>query len=150
MKTPSASILANFTWARVVPELLVADLDHSLRFWCDLCGFQVAFDRPEDRFAYLDLDGAQIMLEQRGRGRNWITAPLQAPLGRGLNFQISVASIQPILAALQDAGWALFMPPERKWYRTGSFDTGVEQFLVQDPDGYLIRFSTPIGKRPPG
>ena len=83
MKTPSASILANFTWARVVPELLVADLDHSLRFWCDLCGFQVAFDRPEDRFAYLDLDGAQIMLEQRGRGRNWITAPLQAPLEGG-------------------------------------------------------------------
>ncbi|WP_428492969.1 bleomycin resistance protein [Rhodopila sp.] len=147
MKTPSAPFPANFTWARLVPELLVADLDHSLRFWRDLCGFQVAFDRPEDRFAYLDLDGAQIMLEQRGLGRNWVTAPLQPPLGRGINFQIDVPSIQPILAALHAAGWPLFMPLERKWYRTGSFETGVEQFLVQDPDGYLVRFTTPIDKR---
>ena len=27
----------------MVAELLVADLDHSLRFWRDLCGFEVAF-----------------------------------------------------------------------------------------------------------
>ena len=26
-------------------------------------------------------------------------------------------------------------------------ETGVEQFLVQDPDGYLIRFSQPLGER---
>ncbi|WP_428542258.1 bleomycin resistance protein [Rhodopila sp.] len=150
MKTPSASIPANFAWARLVPELLVADLDRSLRFWRDLCGFQVAFDRPEDRFAYLDLDGAQVMLEQRGLGRNWVSAPLEVPLGRGINFQVGVHSIQPILATLQAAGWPLFMQPERKWYRTGSFETGVEQFLVQDPDGYLIRFSAPIGERAAG
>src|SRR5271170_5386932 len=32
-----------FTRATVVPELLVSDLDASLRFWCDLCGFHVAY-----------------------------------------------------------------------------------------------------------
>ena len=148
MPVRAPPIAENFTWARLVPELLVTDLDQSLRFWRDLCGFRVAFDRPEDRFAYLDLDGAQLMLEQRGRGRNWVTGPLRAPLGRGINFQVSVPSIEPILAALQAAGRPLFMPPEQKWYRTGSFETGVDQFLVQDPDGYLIRFSAPAGERP--
>jgi catechol 2,3-dioxygenase-like lactoylglutathione lyase family enzyme len=138
----------NLPWARLVPELLVADLHESLRFWRDLCGFTVAFDRLDEGFAYLDRDGAQIMLEERGRNRNWVTALLEALLGRGVNFQVSVSAIEPILAALSQTEWPLFMEPERKWYRTGDVETGVHQFLVQDPDGYLIRFSTRIGERP--
>jgi catechol 2,3-dioxygenase-like lactoylglutathione lyase family enzyme len=137
----------NFTWARLVPELLVADLDKSLRFWRDLCHFVVVFDRLDEGFAYLDLDGAQIMLEERGRNRNWVTGQLEVPLGRGVNFQVSVSAIEPVLAALARADWPLFMEREQKWYRTGGVETGVHQFLVQDPDGYLIRFSARIGVR---
>jgi catechol 2,3-dioxygenase-like lactoylglutathione lyase family enzyme len=134
--------------SRLVPELLIANINESLCFWRDICGFQIEFDRMDEGFAYLDLDGAQIMLEERGRGRNWVTGPLEPPLGRGINFQIRVNSIQPVLEALERAAWPLFMPPERKWYRTGVVETGVDQFLVQDPDGYLIRFSAPLGERP--
>ena len=54
------------SWALLVPELLVTDINTSLRFWRDLCNFAVAFDRLYEGFAYLDLDGAQIMLEERG------------------------------------------------------------------------------------
>jgi catechol 2,3-dioxygenase-like lactoylglutathione lyase family enzyme len=59
-------------------------------------------------------------------------------------------AVEPILVALAGAGWPLFMDPERKWYRTGDVETGVHQFLVQDPDGYLIRFSAYLGERPLG
>lgn len=55
----------------------------------------------------------------------------------------------PILTALDDADHPLFMPPETKWYRIGELDeAGVSQFLVADPDGYLIRFQMPLGRRP--
>lgn len=141
---------AGFTWARLVPELLVTDIAASLAFWRDLCGFRVAFDRPEEGFAYLDRDGAQVMLDQAGRGRDWITAPLAPPLGRGINLQIGVTSIRPILEALARGPWPLFMAPEEKWYRTGASETGVRQFLVQDPDGYLVRFAEDLGERPLG
>ena len=146
--TSESSGALNITWARLVPELLVADIRKSLRFWRDLCSFAVAFDRLDEGFAYLDLDGAQIMLEERGRSRNWVTGPLEIPLGRGVNFQITVPVIEPILAALAGAEWPLFMEPEQKWYRTGAVQTGAHQFLVQDPDGYLIRFSARLGERP--
>lgn len=139
--------VAEFAFARLVPELLVNDVNASLRFWRDLCGFRVAFDRLYEGFAYLDLDGAQIMLEERGRSRNWVTGPMDVPFGRGVNFQIEVPAIEPILASLDAAGWPLFMPPEQKWYRTGEVESGVHQFLVQDPDGYLIRFSAGLGRR---
>jgi catechol 2,3-dioxygenase-like lactoylglutathione lyase family enzyme len=131
----------DFTWARLVPELLVTDINASLRFWRDLCGFRIVFDRLYEGFAYLDLDGAQIMLDERDRSRNWIVGPMEAPFGRGINFQVRVRTIDPILASLAAADWPLFMKPEEKWYRTGDVETGVHQFLVQDPDGYLIRFS---------
>ena len=39
------------------------------------------------------------------------------------------------------------MQPETKWYRVGSEEAGVEQFLVTDPDGYLIRFQSSCGRR---
>lgn len=45
------------------------------------------------------------------------------------------------------AGHDLFMEPETKWYRVGNDEVGVKQFLVTDPDGYLIRFSASIGRR---
>ena len=34
-------------WAALVPELNVRDLARSLDFWVGLCGFRVAYGRPE-------------------------------------------------------------------------------------------------------
>jgi catechol 2,3-dioxygenase-like lactoylglutathione lyase family enzyme len=128
----------------LVPELLVKDLATSLAFWRDLCGFAVAYDRPEEGFAYLTRGDAHVMLEQEGVGRNWLTGPLDRPLGRGINFQLAVDELEPILARLRAANHALFLEPETKWYRVGAEETGVRQFLVTDPDGYLLRFQTPL------
>ncbi len=127
----------------LVPELLVASLDQSLAFWRDLCTFSVRYARPEEGFAYLQLGSAHVMLEQAGVGRNWITADLERPLGRGVNFQVSVPSVAPLVARLEAARWPLFMEPEIRSYRVGDTELAVVQFLVQDPDGYLIRFQQP-------
>ncbi|MFT4306605.1 MAG: VOC family protein [Microbacterium sp.] len=133
----------------LVPELLVADTPASIEFWCGLCGFTIDYQRQEEGFAYISRGSAHVMLEQQGAGRNWITAPLERPLGRGINLQVSVPTLSPILSALREADHPLFMEPETTWYRiTETEETGVEQFLVADPDGYLVRFQTSLGKRP--
>jgi catechol 2,3-dioxygenase-like lactoylglutathione lyase family enzyme len=136
-----------FVPAKLVPELLVADVLASLRFWRDLCGFVVVYHRLDEGFAYLDRDGAQVMLEERGRGRNWVTETLEAPFGRGVNFQVGVENLAPILEALSAKAWPLFLAPEKKWYRKGEKETGAHQILEQDPDGYLVRFSASLGER---
>ncbi|HZX08879.1 VOC family protein [Kribbella sp.] len=127
----------------LVPELLVESVAASTEFWCGVCGFEVRYERPEEGFAYVVLGGAHVMLEQAGVGRNWVTGPLERPLGRGINLQIAVPSIASLVASLRRAGWPLFMEPETKWYRTDHGEVGVEQFLVTDPDGYLLRFQSP-------
>ncbi|WP_165384907.1 VOC family protein [Cryobacterium sp. SO1] len=128
----------------LVPELLIEDLAASLDFWVGLCGFEVLYDRPDDGFAYLRTGTAHLMLEQVGVGRNWVPGALERPLGRGINFQIMLSQIAPLLERLAAAEWPLFMAAETKWYETGQTRAGVAQFLVQDPDGYLVRFSSRV------
>jgi len=135
--------------ARLVPELIVLDIGRSLAFWVDLIGFRISYDRPEEGFAYLDRNGAAVMLEQRDpAARQWITDTLARPFGRGINFQIEVSGVGPILARLGEANWPLYMDCEDKWYRVGACEVGQRQFLVQDPDGYLLRVAEDLGERP--
>ena len=136
---------------KLVPELLCANLETSLGFYRGLLGFALLYERPEDRFAYLDLDGAEIMLEEAPERtsdeRVWWTAKAEKPYGRGLNLQIEVADVDAIIESVQNAKWPLFRPIEEKWYRVHDSEVGNRQFLVQDPDGYLLRFYKNLGKR---
>jgi catechol 2,3-dioxygenase-like lactoylglutathione lyase family enzyme len=135
--------------SKLVPELIVTDLDDSLAFWVGVLGFTVAYARPEDRFAYLDRDGAQLMLEASdGVEGQWQVAPLVPPLGRGVNFQITVDAVAPILARLAQRGDPLFRPCEDRWYRAGAVEVGQREFIVQAPDGYLVRLLERLGERP--
>ena len=130
----------------LVPELIVSDIEASLAFY-RLLGFQVRYARPEERFAYLERGGAEIMLEQP-TGRCWLTGPMEAPYGRGINFQIDVDDVDTLYAAVQGAAAPIVLPIEEKWYRCGDELAGQRQFIVQDPDGYLLRFCQPLGSKP--
>ena len=131
--------------AKLVPELLVSDHSASRGFYVGVIGFGVRYERPAEKFSYLDLDGAALMIEQETDF--WATAPREKPYGRGINLQIEVAAIDPILSRLLKAGIALFRPVEEAWYRGGDTYSGNRQFLVQDPDGYLLRIFENLGER---
>lgn len=133
---------------KLVPELICSDFAESLRFYTGLLGFRVLYSRPEERFAFLERDGAELMLEQPiARDRLWPRAELAQPFGRGVNFQIEVADAAGLHRAILAAGVAIFLPLEEKWYRRQGDEIGVRQFAIQDPDGYLLRFSQAIGER---
>jgi catechol 2,3-dioxygenase-like lactoylglutathione lyase family enzyme len=121
----------------LVPELDVTDLDRSLSFWCDLLGFRVAYDRRAARFAYLEREGAQIMLSQING--TWVTAPLEPPLGRGVNFQITVSDVVTLAGKLEQAQWPLYRGIQDAVYRIADQERVSRECLVQDPDGYLVR-----------
>jgi catechol 2,3-dioxygenase-like lactoylglutathione lyase family enzyme len=136
-------------WAKLVPELYVSDIKKSLDFYSVTLGFDVKYGRPENGFAYLDKEGAQIMLDQPDvNGRSWKTGLLEQPYGRGINFQIEIANVDVLYQKLLDLNYPIFMEIEEKWYRTGDVMGGNKQFLIQDPDGYLLRFFTHLGDKP--
>lgn len=133
----------------LVPELAVLDWGRSRRFYCDLLGFVALYERPEEGFSYLSLGGAELMIDQIGLGRDFDfgPAPKRPPFGRGVNLQILVAEVAPLLAALSAAEVALALPLEERWYRRGALEAGNRQFMVADPDGYLLRFYEDMGMR---
>ena len=134
-------------WAKLAPELLVSDFAKSLRFWRDCLGFRVAYDRPEQPFAYLERpEGAQIMLCQRSGA--WETGAMHRPYGRGVMLQVNVSALEPILTALSDAQWPLYAPLREIWRTTGDRESGQREIFVQDPDGYLLMLAEDLGARP--
>ena len=138
--------------AALVPELYCLDIERTRAFYCDTLGFEVVFARPEDNFLYLRLGKAELMIEQPGDpGRTWLipaNVPLDgAPRGRGINIQIVVPSVEPLRDRLEAAGIPLFLDVEERWYRRGDEEIGQRQFVVADPDSYLLRFGASLGIR---
>jgi catechol 2,3-dioxygenase-like lactoylglutathione lyase family enzyme len=131
----------------LIPELSVQDFAVSLEFYTQVLGFRVLYQRPEEGFAFLTLEDTQLMIDAIHLGRTWKTAAFEYPLGRGVNFQITVANMQPILEQLAVRQVKLMMPVEERWYRKDLVELGNRQFLVQDPDGYLLRFAEDLGTR---
>jgi catechol 2,3-dioxygenase-like lactoylglutathione lyase family enzyme len=133
----------------LVPELAVSDWQTSRAFYCDLIGFEVDYERPEEGFSFLTLGDAQLMIDQIGIGRTFEIkeAPLERPFGRGLNLQILVPQVAPILMQLEGASVPLHLPLEEKWYRRNDHAVGNRQFVVADPDGYLLRLFEDLGRR---
>lgn len=130
---------------KLIPELSVSDLDKSLRFYIEILGFKMEYQRGESKFAFLSLQGSQVMLEELNK--SWKTGKLEYPFGRGINLQIEVTNIAPLINSLKKNNYPIKVEAQENWYRQGKRLLGNREFLVIDPDGYLLRFSQDIGSK---
>jgi len=128
---------------RLIPELSVHDFLKSLLFYTKILGFKVEYSRPENLFAMLSLNDAQIMIQQVNN--NWMTGDLIYPYGRGVNFQIEVNDVEEIISRLAENNYPVFRSVQTNWYKVDNVKYGNKEFLVQDTDGYLLRFSQDEG-----
>ncbi len=129
-----------------IPELDVTNIDESIKFY-KTCGFKIEYDRPEDKFVFLSLGEIQFMLQELGSSDKWDVGRLEYPFGRGINFQLEVDNVDIIYNSLKKAGYKIAFEMEENWYRNGNELLGNKEFLVQDPDGYLLRFSEDLGRK---
>src|SRR5215472_13549135 len=118
----------------LVPELYVKDVNQTRQFYVGVLGFEVLFERPEDKFIYTQRGNARMMFEELGASREWITGDLLYPYGRGINFQIEVESVDELYKRVEAERITAFLPLEDEWYRKNDVHVGNRQFIVQDPD----------------
>jgi hypothetical protein len=123
---------------KLVPELNVSNFKKSLDFY-KLIGFKVEYEREQNKFAFLSFQGSQLMIEENNN--NWNVGKLEYPLGRGINFQIEVESVTQIIEKLKKNKIKLFKEKMTNKYMGKTKTYICEEVLVQDPDGYLLRFS---------
>ena len=123
---------------KLIPELSVTDINKTREFYVDILGFKICYERPEDKFIFVEKDGNQIMLEQIND--SWNVGKMEYPFGRGINFEMTISDVDAVYERIEKAGIKLFRKMEVKDYECGDEIVHQKQFLVQDPDGYLLRF----------
>jgi catechol 2,3-dioxygenase-like lactoylglutathione lyase family enzyme len=134
-------------WAPLVAEFMVSDFDRTLAFWTGPIGFALAFARPAQRLGCVTRpEGAQVMFYERDG--HWETGPMAPPFGRGAVTQVFVADVGAVHDAVTAAGLPLYVPLRERWRDWGDRLGGQREFLIQDPDGYLIMVAERIGTRP--
>lgn len=133
-------------WNKIIPELSVSNLENSLRFYTT-AGFKIEYDRPENKFAFISLGEIQFMLQELSNDDKWNLAPLSYPFGNGINFQLEVSSLDEIYNNFKNNSYTITFDIQENWYRQDTKLLGNKEFLIQDPDGYLLRFFEDLGEK---
>ncbi|MBR4825624.1 MAG: VOC family protein [Spirochaetaceae bacterium] len=123
----------------LIPELSVEDIERTKKFYLDVLHFKIEYERPENKFVFLSLEGNQMMFEQLNG--HWTVGELQHPYGRGINFEMTVSDVEGIYKSVLEHGITPFREMKISRYRQNDEDIVQKEFLVQDPDGYLLRFT---------
>lgn len=129
-----------------IPELSVTNLENSLKFYKTI-GFKIEYDRPENKFVFISLGKIQFMLQEISNNDKWNVMELTYPFGNGINFQLEVNNVNEIYKNLKDNNYKITFEIEENWYRQGNRLLGNKEFLIQDPDGYLLRFFEDLGEK---
>ena len=133
-------------WNENIPELSVTNLENSLNFY-KTAGFEIKYNRTEDKFAFISLNNIQFMLQELSNNDKWNVGELKYPFGNGINFQLDVEDIDKIYNNFKNNNYTITFDIEENWYRQDDKMLGNKEFLIQDPDGYLLRFMQDLGEK---
>ena len=134
----------------LLPECYVTNFQKSLKFYVEILGFTIEYQRKNPYFAFLSYQGSQIMIQEidTNEDKAFITGTYEYPFGRGINFQIDTNEVEKLADTLKSNNYPLRRELQDSWYKKDNMLSGCRQILVQDPDGYLLRFSQDIGTKP--
>jgi len=134
----------------LTPEFYVSHFQESFDFYTKILNFTVEYQREHPLFAFLSYQGSHLMIQEFDPHEDeaFLTGSFEYPLGRGINFQIKTDNVQNVSASLKAHDYPLRREIQESWYQVGHVLHGCRQLLVQDPDGYLWRFSQDIGEKP--
>jgi len=124
---------------KMIPELSVFDIEQTKRFYSDL-GFKIEYERPEEKFVFMSFQDSQFMFEQI-HDNGWNIGELIYPLGRGINFSIAVDDIEGLYKLVKTLNLEIYRELNRSIYQVNGTEETQTEFLIQDPNGYLLRFT---------
>lgn len=124
---------------QLIPELTVFDIEETKKFYQQL-GFVIEYERVEEKFIFISYEGSQFMFEQF-RQDGWNVGELKYPLGQGINFSIASDDVEQLYHHIKEQNIPLYRDMMVSTYRVDHTDIEQKEFLIQDPNGYLLRFT---------
>ena len=123
----------------LIPELSVFDILQTKNFYEEL-GFKIEYERQEEKFVFMSFQDSQFMFEQI-HDEGWNTGELIYPLGRGINFSIAVDDIENLYTLVKSKRLEIYKKLTKSVYLVNGIEEIQMEFLIQDPNGYLLRFT---------
>ena len=123
----------------------VKDVDRSVKFYSQL-GFDVRWEWKGDDgnldYAGVGMGGAVIALgripkDGMQRRDDDYTKWVSTPLGAGVIVTVELRGVEKVYAKAKKVKVAIDSPLSKRPYGTA--------FMINDPDGYVIRFLRPVG-----
>lgn len=125
---------------KMIPELTVFDIDKTKDFYKDMLGFKIEYERPYDKFIFMSFEDSQFMFEQLHED-GWNIGEMTYPLGQGINFSIKVKDIDFLYEKLKKHKIYFYRDMVINTYEVNGENSDQKEFLIQDPNGYLLRFT---------
>ena len=66
---------------------------------------------------------------------------MEYPYGRGINISMVISNVENMYTKLKEKNIEFFKKLEIHEYRINNEISFDKEFLIQDPDGYLLRFN---------
>ena len=124
----------------LIPELTVQDIYRTKHFYIDILDFKIEYERINDKFIFVSYENSQIMFEQYHEN-GWNIGELEYPFGRGINFSIKSSNIDALYKKIQGNNIEFYRRMNVERYKSNEAVIEQKEFLIQDPDGYLLRFT---------
>lgn len=116
------------------PLIQVFDMDISLRFYCDLLGFEIIEKAERGGWAWLRCGSAELMLNTAydDDDRPQMPEPQRVSAHQDTGLFIACPNVDAAYEYLHEKG-AVASKPKVAWY-------GMKQMYLKDPDGFGICF----------
>ena len=125
---------------KTIPELSVFDIDKSKNFYLNVLGAKIEYERQEDKFVFLSLEENQLMLEEI-HDNGWNIGELTYPLGQGINISLEIRNVDSVYQRVKEHNVSLYREMMISHYTGANEMIEQKEFLLQDPNGYLLRFT---------
>jgi lactoylglutathione lyase len=120
---------------KLTPNLVVSNVERSVAFYRDMLGFTLTATVPDASpfvFAIVQSGGVELFLNAPEPAIAEYPAFKDRPIGGTLTLYVEVHGIRSLYETLRSSV-PMVTGLEKKFY-------GVTEFVIQDPDGYLLTF----------
>lgn len=133
------------TFKKLTPNLIVADVERSLAFYSNVLGFTRGMTVPEQApfvFGSVVSGGVEIFFNEKQTATKEFPIPAAQPIGTSgtMYLEVEPGTIERLHERLRPAV-PIVMPFVTQWY-------GVKEFVIADPDGYLITLAERVAADP--
>ena len=121
-------------YQKITANLMVRDVDASLKFYLDVLGLKRQITVPEQPpfvFVAVGTDAIEIFLNK--------AEPAEKAKPGGISLYVELKGLDELLTRVQEHNFKLEIAPNETFY-------GMREFALLDPDGYLVIFAERIKK----